>query len=171
MWMTWDGPVSLLQMGYRLCSAIEGRAGMQENVRPACPCPQRQRREGLESRSISGQVQQMGRGAVRQKALGLSWVWGLRGQVDCIIYCEELLCTTARLCGRWDALGNSTHYQGSRKRHIRAYVWQCPDLSGILSWHVTRAVRLFLSVHKGDSMCFKVCLLQSSRTVITHCEN
>lgn len=77
-------PLSLVQMGYRLCSAIEGRAGMQGKVRPTCP--QRQRREGLGSRSISGQAQQMGRGALRQKARGLSWDWGLRGQVDHIIY-------------------------------------------------------------------------------------
>lgn len=98
-------PLSLVQMGYRLCSAREGSAGMQEKVRPTCP--QRQRREGLESRSISGQAQQMGRGALRQKARGLSWGWGLRGQVDRIISWEELLCTAARLCGRWDALGSS----------------------------------------------------------------
>lgn len=77
-------PVSLVQMGYRLCSAIEGRGGRQEKVRPTCP--QRQRREGLKSQSISGQAPQMGRGSVRLKARWLSWDWSLRGQVDHIIY-------------------------------------------------------------------------------------
>lgn len=42
-------PVTVVEMDYRLCSCIEGRAGMEGEVRPTCL--QKQRREGLGTES------------------------------------------------------------------------------------------------------------------------